>query len=210
MFNKVIDFFTHQDKKLRDNRWVFASMLVGAVCSLIAALILSIEAFEIAKNPDVQLSCNVNAIINCSTVAKTSYAAFLGFPNSFLGMMAEPIVITVAVAGLAGVKFPRLFMATAQFFYTLGFLFAYYLFAIGLLYIHAVCPWCMVVTLSTTFVLFAITRYNIREDNLYLSKKFSVKAKNFVAKDYDKLALASLVVAIIAILIISYGSNLFA
>lgn len=210
MFNKVLEFFTHKDRDLRDNRWIFASMLVGASFSLLAAFVLSIEAFTLAKNPNAALSCNINAIISCGAVAKTSYAALFGFPNSFLGLIAESVVITVAVAGLGGVKFPRWFMFTAQIFYTLGFIFAYYLFFIGLLIVHAVCPWCLLVTLSTTFVWFSITRYNVRENNLFMSKNVAKLAKNFIDKDYDKLVLAVLVVAIIATLILNYGSALFA
>ena len=207
MFNKINNYFTHKDKELRDNRWIFASMLVGAILSLIAAFVLSIEAVEIAKNPNVQLSCSINTIINCATVAKTSFASLFGFPNSFLGILAEPVVITVAVAGLAGVKFPRQFMFVAQIFYTLGFLFAYYLIFISTFVIQALCPWCLLVTLSTTFVFFSMTRYNIRENNLYFSKKFAKHAKTFIEKDYDKLILASLVAIITAIVIIKYGNN---
>jgi uncharacterized membrane protein len=207
MYKKINDYFTHKDKELRDNRWIFASMLVGAIFSLIAAFVLSIEAVEIARNPSVQLSCSINAIINCATVAKTSYASLFGFPNSFLGILAEPVVITVAVAGLAGVKFPRQFMFVAQIFYTLGFLFAYYLIFISTFIIQALCPWCLIVTLSTTFVFFSMTRYNIRERNLYLSKKFAAHSKAFIEKDYDKLILFSLVAIITAIVIIKYGNN---
>lgn len=209
MFSKVIEFFTHEDRDLRDNRWIFASMLVGALISLTAAFVLSIDAVELARNPNVGLSCNINAIISCGTVAKTSYASLFGFPNSFLGLIAEPVVITVAVAGLMGIKFPRLFMFTAQMCYSLGFIFAYFLFFIGLFVIHAVCPWCLLVTLSTTFVFFSITRYNIREDNLYLSKTLSKKAKNFISKDYDKLVLGIVVFCVLASLIVSYGKSLF-
>ena len=42
--------------------------------------------------------------------------------------MAEPVVITIAVASLAGVRFPRGFMLAAQIVYGLGFVFAYWLF----------------------------------------------------------------------------------
>jgi uncharacterized membrane protein len=210
MFNKLTEYFTHKDRNMRDNRWIFASMLVGAGLSLLAAFVLSVEAIALAKDPNTALSCNINAIISCGTVAKTSFASMFGFPNSFLGLIAEPVVITVAVAGLAGVKFPRWFMFTAQIFYSLGFIFALYLFAIGVTVIHAVCPWCLLVTLSTTFVWFSITRYNIREDNLYLEKKFSKKAKEFISKDYDRFTLAIVVVVILAILILNYGNSLFA
>lgn len=210
MFNKLTEYFTHKDRDMRDNRWVFASMLVGAILSLLAAFVLSIDAIALAKDPNTALSCNINAIISCGTIAKTSFASLFGFPNSFLGLIAEPVVITVAVAGLAGIKFPRWFMFTAQIFYTLGFLFAFYLFFIGLLVIHAVCPWCLLVTLSTTFVWFSITRYNIRENNLFMNKKIAKWTKDFINKDYDKLILALVVVAIIATLILNYGGALFA
>lgn len=207
MFSKIKKYFTHEDKNLRDNRWIFASMLVGAICSLIAAFVLSVEAVKLAGNPNAQLSCNINAIINCATVAKTSYATMFGFPNSFIGMLSEPVVITVAIAGLAGVKFPRRFMFTAQIFYTLGFLFAYCLTFISTFIIQALCPWCLLVTLSTTFVFFSMTRYNLRENNLYLPKKYEKIAKEFVKKDYDKLVLASIVVIVIAVIIVKYGNN---
>ena len=210
MFSKLKAYFTHQDRRVRDNRWIFASMLIGALLSLVAAFVLSVEAVDLAKNPNAQLSCSVNVIINCATVAKHPSAALFGFPNSFLGLIAEPIVITVAIAGLAGVKFPRKFMVIAQFCYTLGFLFAYYLLYMSMFVIQALCPWCLLVTLSTTFVFFSMTRYNIREDNLYLSVKLAKRAKEFIKKDYDKLALGIIVVAVIAGIILKYSSELFA
>jgi uncharacterized membrane protein len=210
MFSKTKAFFQHEDKYLADNRWIFASMLVGAAISLIAAFVLSVEAIALAKNPTAQLSCSINVIINCATVGLHPSATLFGFPNSFLGLIAEPVVITVAIAGLAGVKFPQKFMFTAQICYTLGFIFAYFLLYTSLFVIQALCPWCLLVVLSTTFVFFSMTRYNIREDNLYLSAKLSKFAKGFIKKDYDKLVLASLVAAIVIVIFLKYGSELFA
>ncbi len=205
MYKKVKKFFNHEDKNLRDNRWIFASMLGGAVVSLTAAFTLSKEAVELAANPAAKFACSINAVIDCATVAKTSYAELFGFPNAFIGMMSEPVVITVAVAGLSGVKFPRLFMFAAQICYTGGFLFALFLTTISVFIISTMCPWCLTVTLATIFVFFSMTRYNIREENLYLPKKYSKMAKEFIKKDYDKLAMASLIAIIVAIVIIKYG-----
>jgi hypothetical protein len=119
-------------------------------------------------------------------------------------------VITVAIAGLAGVTFPRRFLFAAQIGYTLGFLFAVLLFFISMFVIGALCPWCLLVTLSTTFVFFSMTRYNIREGNLYLPKKVSQAAQKFIAKDYDKLVLGGLVALAIAGIFLKYGQGLFA
>lgn len=195
--------------KADDNLWIFLTMLIGAALSLTAALILSIEAIELARNPDASLSCSVNAVINCASVSLHPSASLFGFPNSFIGLMAEPVVITVALAGLMGVKFPRRFMFAAQIGYSLGFIFAFYLFFTSMLVIRALCPWCLLVTLSTTLVFFSLTRYNVREENLYLPKRWSGRLKKIVARDYDKLAMMIIIVLAIAWIILQYGNELW-
>lgn len=209
MFHKVKEFFTHEDKRLRDDRWIFASMLGGAILSLIASFVLSVEAVELARNADAVLSCSFNAVLNCATVGNHPSSYMFGFPNSFLGLMAEPVVITVAIAGLSRIKFPRAFMFAAQVCYTLGFIFALVLFHISYNIIGALCPWCLLVTATTTFVWFAITRYNIREKNLYLSSRVSKLAQKFVEKDYDKLVLVSVLLILVILIITKYGAHLF-
>jgi uncharacterized membrane protein len=199
-----------ETKVARENRGIFISMLVGAIFSLIAAFVLAVEAVELAGNPFARLSCSINTVINCATVAVHPSSALFGFPNAFLGLLAEPVVITVAIAGIGGVKFPRKFMFAAQVCYTLGFIFAYYLLLTSTFVIGALCPWCLMVTLSTTFVFFSMTRYNIGEGNLYLSEKFTKRANEFIKKDYDTLSMALLIVTVIAVIVVKYGSALFA
>ena len=209
MFNQVKSFFNHKDKKLRDNRWIFTSMLVGSILSLLASFVLSAEAVELAANPDVDLACSINIILNCATVGLHESSYLFGFPNAFLGLIAEPVVMTVAIAGLAGVTCPRLFMFFAQIGYTLGFAFALYLLSVSYFVIGALCPWCLLVTVTTTMVWFAITRYNIRENNLYLPKKLQQSLRSFVDKDYDKLAMWALIAGIAIAILAKYGNGLF-
>lgn len=185
-------------------------MLVGSIASLVASFVLSVEAVELARNSNADLTCSINAVINCATVGLHESAHLFGFPNSFLGLIAEPVVITVAVAGLSGVMFPRAFMAVAQFFYTLGFIFALYLLGTSYFVIGALCPWCLVVTLTTTLVWFAITRYNIREDNLYLPRRVQTYLHSAIKKDYDKLIMFSFIALVAAAIVIKYGDGLFA
>ncbi len=209
MLRKIKAYFTHEEKRIRDDRWIFASMLVGAIASLVASFVLSAEAIELARNPEAVLSCSINIIVNCATVGLHPSASLFGFPNSFLGMVAEPVVITVAIAGLSGVKFPRGFMFVAQICYTLGLIFAFWLFGMSYFVIGALCPWCLLVTATTTFVWFAITRYNIRENNLYLPRGLQIALKNYVDKSYDKVVLFSVVTFMTAAIIIKYGNALF-
>lgn len=206
---RFIDFFRHEDKKLRDNRWIFTSMLIGSILSLMASFVLSQEAIQLAKNPDAALSCSVNIVLNCATVANHPTASMFGFPNSFFGMMAEPVVITVAIAGLAGVRFPRKFLYVAEIGYTIGLLYALLLFGISFFVIQALCPWCLLVTLTTILVWFAMTRYNIRENNLYLPKKLQSKLHAYIEKDYDKLVMFGLIAALIVAILVKYGDGIF-
>ncbi len=206
---QLVAFFTHSDKKLRDNRWIFTSMLIGSLLSLLASFVLSVEALQLAKNPNAALSCSVNVVLNCATVAKHPSAEMLGFPNSFIGMMAEPVVITVAIAGLAGIKFPRRFMQWAQVGYSLGLIYALVLLGISYFVIQALCPWCLLVTLTTILVWFSITRYNIREKNLPLPRDWQKKLTQFIKNDYDKAVMLGFIAFIIAAIIIKYGNGIF-
>ena len=201
---KFINFLKHKNQDIRDNRHIFANMLIGAVLSLIASLVLSIEALHLAQNPNAVLSCSINSVINCATVSLHPSASILGFPNSFLGLIAEPVVITVAIIGLAGVVMPRGFMFAAQIGYTIGFIFAYVLLYFSFFIIRA-----LLVTLTTTLVFFSMTRYNIKYNNLYLPKKLQKQLKRLVDSNYDRLLMWTLIVIIISGIIVKYGADLF-
>lgn len=210
MLQTIINFFNHNERKMRSNRWIFIVILITALIGTLAAFVLSVEAIELLKNPNAQFSCSINAVVNCATVAKTSYASLLGFPNSFLGMMAEPVFVIVAIAGLYGVKFPRQFMFGIQAMAIFSLIFAFYLFHISVFVIQTLCPWCLLVDVSAIIMFVAITRYNIVENNLYLSKKYEKITKSFIEKDYDKFAAALLIVVSAAIIIAKFGSALVA
>ena len=210
MFNKIKYFITHCDKETRDNHRIFIVILISAILSVIAAFVLSVEAWQLAGNPNAVFECSINAVINCATVAKSSYATLFGFPNSFVGLMIIPWFVMLAIILLFGTKLPRNFMFSMQILAVGSLIFAFSLFYISMVIIQVLCPWCMLVLLSTMVMFFALTKYNIREDNLYLSKKLSKKAKNFIAKDYDKFILALIIVLIAVIIFAKYGNSLFA
>ena len=139
----------------------YVEMLISSVLGLIASLVLSIEAITLAENPAAVLSCDLSSKISCGAVSESWQAHLFGWPNSFLGLIAEPVVITVALAALGGVRFPRWFMLTAQGFYTIGLVFAWWLFSQSYFVIGKLCPWCLLITVTTTLVFMSLTRVNI-------------------------------------------------
>lgn len=191
------------------HRWTFVEMLVSAILGLIAALVLSIEAIELAKNPLADLSCNINAVLSCGTVGSSWQASLLGWPNSFLGLIAEPVVITIAVAALGGVRFPRWFMLAAQVVYLAGFLFAYWLFYESFFVIGALCPWCLLVTVTTTLVFASLLRVNLLDNNFGLSERVYAWVASWLRTGIDTVIVIIIVALMIGAIVIKYGSALF-
>lgn len=193
-----------------DNRFIFTTMLVSSVLSLVASFVLAVDALRLAENPDLVLSCDVNAVLSCGEVARSWQAQLLGFPNAFLGMVAEPVVITIAVASLGGVRFPRWFMAGAQVVYTIGLGFAYWLFHQSMFVIGSLCPWCLLITVSTTLVFTTLTHVNVRDGNLYLPPRASAWAQRVIARDLDVVLVWGWLLFLAVLVLYKYGPALLA
>jgi uncharacterized membrane protein len=197
-------------ERLRAYRKTYWAMLVSSTLSLIASLVLSYDAVKLAGSPASKLSCDINAVVSCGKVAKSWQSTLLGFPNSFLGLMLEPVVITVAIAGLSLVVFPRKFMRVAHVGYGLGLLFAFWLLSQSLFVIHALCPWCLLVTISTVTVFSTITRIVILENVWNFSEEFQGKLVNFLDRGWGRVLYTITYAVLILAIYFKYGQDLFA
>lgn len=190
------------------NAWLYGTMLVSAVLSLVASFVLSVDAVRLAADPSADLSCNINAVVSCGTVGRSWQAHLLGFPNAFLGLIAEPVVITLAVAGLGGVRFPRWFMLAAQAVYAIGVGFAYWLFYESTYVIGALCPWCLLVTVSTTLVFATLTHINVRDGHLRLPGRAGPAVRAALAAGLDAIAVTVWLLALTLVVVLHYGNAL--
>lgn len=199
------EIFCHNDSH-RAAWWV---MLVAGAAAFWAAFVLSVEKLEILKNADAVLSCSLNAVLNCASVMKTWQAEVFGFPNSFIGIMGFAIVIAVAMGGLMRVKYSRVYLVTAQVFYALGLLFAYWLFFQSVYNIQVLCPWCLVVTATTTLVFESLLHINLRENSFGLSKKANSRVQKFLDRQLDIVIVAVWLVLLTSLVFIKFGNGLF-
>lgn len=188
---------------------LFGTMLAFGIVGLIASFVLAVEEFHLLKDPTTTLSCSFNLVLNCSTVMQTWQASVFGFPNMFIGLMAFPVVIVVAALGLARARMPRWFYVWANIGYLLGAIFAYWLFFNSLYNIQVLCPWCLVVTFSTTVLLATITSYTLRENIFMLNVATNEKVQLFIKKDLHKLIVASWIVLMITLVFLQFGDALF-
>lgn len=202
--------FGPSESELRSDRTLFAMMFVFAILAFLAAFVLSVEKLAVIENPDAKLSCSINLVLNCASVMQTPQASVFGFPNSYLGIMGFAVVIAVAVGGLMGVKYTRNYLVTAQVFYGLGLIFAYWLFFQSVYVIQILCPWCLIVTVATTIIFEALLRYNLRRNYFGLDKKLDKRVQHWLDKDYDKLVVAGWLVLMVALVVLKFGDGLFA
>ncbi|MFD1826490.1 MULTISPECIES: vitamin K epoxide reductase family protein [Mumia] len=197
------------DRTRRSGAAIWVVMLLSSIVSLVASFVLAVEAITLAENPSAELGCDINAVLSCGTVASSWQASVFGFPNAFLGLIAEPVVITIAVAALSGVRFKRWFMLAAQLFYTLGLALAYWLFYQAMFNIGALCPWCLLITVATTLVFFEMTRVNIRDNNLYLPPRIQQTLSSAVQWNLDVMVVIAWLLALVLLIVVKYGNALF-
>ncbi len=187
------------------HKWTYIEMLVSSILSLAASLVLSVDAWLLAKDPGTVLSCNISATISCGKVAESWQSVLLGFPNAFLGLIAEPVVITIAIAALGGSLFRRGFLLTAQGIYSIGLVFAYWLFYQSYFNIGALCPWCLLVTFTTTTVFMTMTRINILDNNFRLSPRVHAKLSRLLTLNVDTATVALAWATLASLIIFKYA-----
>ncbi len=197
-------------QRLRTYRKTYWAMLVSSTLSLIASLVLSYDAIKLAATPSGKLACDINAVISCGKVAKSWQSELLGFPNSFIGLMTEPVVMTVAIAGLSLVTFPRMFMRVAHIGYGLGLLFALWLLSQSLFVINALCPWCLLVTISTVTVFSTITRIAIMENIWSFSPERHEKLVDFLDRGWGRVIYTVTYAVLILAIYFKYGQEILA
>ena len=206
------NFKTALQRKFREEKQTtlaFTLLFTGSLVGLFASFVLSVEAITLAHNANAVLSCSINEALNCAAVGSHPSAALFGFPNAFVGMMAFPVLVTIAVAGLAGVKFPRWFMALAQVGALLGVVFAVWMFYMSYSVIQVLCPWCLTLDAAMVVVAFAMWRYTVWHNTFRMSKQAAGRLERFSAKSYDLLVVLLVVVAALAAVFLKFSETLF-
>ena len=186
--------------------WV---LLTGAIIGLVASFVLSIESLLLARSAHATLHCDINAVLSCSSVAQHWSASLLGFPNSFIGLMMLPVVVTIAVALLAKATFPVWFLHAAQLGAIAGGLFAGWMFYMSFVEIGVLCPWCLTLDVGMVLLCFGMLQYMALRGSLIGKKRWAAKAKSWAEKGYGWVAMWSLLALGVIAIIAKFGSELF-
>lgn len=137
--------------------WLLLTALVGAV----ATGLLLYERVQLWNDPEHSTACDISPWVSCGQVMESWQASTFGFPNIFIGVVAFPVLIAVAVTVLTGLRLPRWYHLGLQLGVTFAFGFCVWLWFNAVYVIEVLCPYCMVVWAAVIPLFFVTTARNI-------------------------------------------------
>lgn len=79
--------------------WILA---VASFIGFFASFTLTVEKFEILKNPQHHLSCSISPLLSCGPIITSPEASAFKFPNPIIGLFAFSVLFSVSMAMFAG------------------------------------------------------------------------------------------------------------
>lgn len=148
-------------------------LIAMGLLGLFASFELTVQSMSAAADPDYTPPCNISPFISCSSVMDSWQSTLFGFPNSLLGVLGFPIIVTIGSALLAGAQFKRWFWIGAQIGVTGAVAFVYWFFYQSAFVINSLCPWCLVFWTATIPIFWYVTLFNVQERHIRLPQKLS-------------------------------------
>jgi uncharacterized membrane protein len=191
------------------SRLLLIALILFSAIGLIASFVLSADYTHLLRDPDLTLSCDINAVLSCVSVMKTAEATLIfGIPNSYFGMIGFAVLLTIAVVIATGARLPRWFRGCLQLAAFGGIAFAWWMFFDALYGIGILCPWCLTVTASMTILFGAITNYNLRAGTFGLAEKIQDKVVKWLDFGADKLVIVLILILFIILAFLRFGAEL--
>lgn len=143
-------------------------LLIGAIVSWLAALVLLVERMHLLQDPGARLGCDINPFISCGSVMTTWQASAFGFPNMALGLGGFAIMGGSGALLASRAALPRWYRWAVLGGMAFALAFVHFLAISAIFDIRALCPWCMVVWAMTAPMALVMLAHMIEEGDLPL------------------------------------------
>lgn len=137
-------------------------LVVCGLLGLLASWYITLDEFQLYKNPNFVPACSINPIISCGNIMKSAQAKVFGFPNPMMGLVAYPVLMCVGMGVLSGARFRRWFWLGLQAGTLFGVGFVTWLQDQSLYSIGSLCPWCMLAWAATIAAFWYTLVHNIK------------------------------------------------
>lgn len=162
----------------------YALLVLGSI-GMAAALLLTLEKFAIATDPNYIASCTVSPIVSCNNVVVSDQAeAINGIPNPLFGVFGFAAMITAGMGLIAGAKkLHKYYWWALLTGATLGSIFSMWLIFQAFYRIGSLCLYCMAVWYVSFTTFWFVLDFNLKEKVLTLPKnidEYIVKNRNLL------------------------------
>ncbi|GGO51109.1 membrane protein [Streptomyces lasiicapitis] len=179
-------------------------LVITGAAGLLASWIITLDKFELLKDPNFQPGCSINPVVACGSIMKSDQAEAFGFPNPMLGLAAYAVVIGVGMSLLGRARFPRWYWLTFNAGTLFGVGFCTWLMFQSLYRINALCLWCCLAWVATILMFWYVTAFNVRQGFLPAPGWLKTFFEDFT------WALPVMHIGVIAMLILTrWGSDLW-
>lgn len=145
-------------------------LIVGSIIGLLASFVLTVDTIELIKNPGVQLPCNINPFVSCTSVANTWQASVFGFPNSLLGIVAFAMLLAIGIMLYSGGRSKKPLWLLVNLGTLAAIIFVMWFFYQSVYNIGSLCIYCMIVWAVTWPIFLYTTIWNFKENHFELPK----------------------------------------
>ena len=172
-------------------------LIVGSIIGLLASFVLTVDTIDLIKNHDVNLPCNINPFVSCTSIANTWQSSVFGFPNSLLGITAFAMLFAVGVMLLSGGRSKKPLWLLVNLGTLAAMIFVMWFFYESVYRIGSLCLYCMV-TWAVTWPLFLYTTvWNFREEHFNFGEKFF----HFISRNHIQILIIGYLIPILLILL---------
>lgn len=137
-------------------------LLVTSLVAMAATIVIIVERSILAADPGHRTSCDLNPWVSCGQVMQSWQAMTFGFPNTYIGIVAFSVLITVAVSLLAGARFARWYWLLMNVGILAGFAFCVWLWYSAVYSIGTLCLYCMIVWAMVIVQVVLVTSRNVQ------------------------------------------------
>ena len=130
----------------------------GGIVGWFSSFTLTVDKIKLLEDPNYISSCNVNSILACGNIVKTSQASIFGFPNSLIGVSSFPILALIGVYILLNGHVFKWMLQIIALVSGLATVFVSWLAFQSIYVIEILCPYCIVVWGMTVPIFFLTTR----------------------------------------------------
>ena len=154
-------------------KWFSLLLIVVGIVGLVASTVLTLDKIHVLKDPAYNPACNINPIFSCGSVMQTKQAEIAGAPNTIVGLVAFPVLISVGAMMLFGARMNRRFWQLFQLAVIGGLGAVVYLFFQGVYRINALCIYCLSVWVVVLLLTWYTTLWNLENGHIVLPKRIA-------------------------------------